>query len=183
MVYCNCCLGDTTPGRPRPRYPLHPRYPPLRGRWYLRGQMATICSPCPAPPTGLLQRLRCRGYAARAMVHMLHCCTAHTDRHAPTAALATQIGVLQLLHWPHRSACPKCCTGHADHYAPTAALATQISMPQVLHWPHRTACSNCCTGHTDQHAPTAALATRISMLDMHCCSTLKRWSAHNAVAF
>ena len=66
---------------------------------------------------------------------------------------------------------------------PKPPLATQISMLQVLHWPHRSACSNCCTGHTDQHAPTAALATRISMLDMHCCSTLKRWSAHNAVAF
>ena len=74
-------------------------------------------------------------------------------------------------------------TGRTDQHAPSAALATQIGMLQVLHWQHRTACSDCCTGHTDQHAPTAALATRISMFEMHCCSTLKRWSAHNAVAF
>ena len=105
--------------------------------------------PCPAPAAGLLQGLRCRGYAARALLHML-----------------------QLQHWPHRSACANFCTCHTDRHAPTAALATKISMPQVLHWPHRSACPKCCTGHTDQHAPTAALATRISMLDMNCCSTL-----------
>ena len=137
MVYCNCCLGATNPGRPRPPYPL---YPLIRGRWYLRRQMATICSPCPAPATGLLQGLRCRGYAARAMLHML-----------------------QLLHWPHRSACSNCCTGHTDQHAPSAALATQIGMLQLLHWPHRSACSKCCTSHMDQHAPTAALATQMSM--------------------
>ncbi len=27
--------------------------------------------PCPAPATGLLQELRCRGYAARAMLMMM----------------------------------------------------------------------------------------------------------------
>ena len=163
MVYCSCCLGATTPGRPRPLHPLHPRYPlhpPLRGCWYLRGQMATICSPCPAPATGLLQGLRCRGYAARAMLHML-----------------------QLLHWPHRSACSKCCTGHTDRHAPNVALATQIGMLQLLHWPHRSTCPKCRTGRPAEHAPSAALATRISILDMHCCSTRKRWSAHNAEAF
>ena len=32
------------------------------------------------------------------------CCTGHADRHAPTAALATQISMLQVLHWQHTSA-------------------------------------------------------------------------------
>ena len=129
MAYCSCCLGATNPGRPRPLYPPRPPRPMIRGRSYLRGQMATICSPCPAPAIGLLQGVRCRGYAARAMLHML-----------------------QLLHWPHRSACSNCCTGHADQHARTAALATQIGMLHLPHWPHRSACSNCCTGHKDHHA-------------------------------
>ena len=93
------------------------------------GKWPSSAPPCPAPATGLLQGLRCRGYAARAMLHML-----------------------QLLHWPHRSACSNCCTGHTDQHAPSAALATQISKPQVLHWQHRSPCSNRCTGHKDQHA-------------------------------
>ena len=120
------------------------------------------CS-CYRPAAGAtLQGLCRKGYAA----------------HAPTAALATQIGMLQLLHWPHRSACSNCCTGHTDQHAPSAALATQIGMLQVLHWPHGSACSNCCTrhrfqhdskcctGHADHHARTAALVTRISMLQL-----------------
>ena len=76
MVYCSCCLGATTPGRPRPLhppYPLHPLHPPLRGRWYLRGQMAILGFSCPAPAPllracnglarAMLQGLCCRGYA------------------------------------------------------------------------------------------------------------------------
>ena len=110
LVYCNCCLGATNPGRPKPLIPLR------RGRLYLRGQMATICPPllcsCYRPAAGAtLQGLCRKGYAA----------------HAPTAALATQIGMLQLLHWPHRSACSSCCTGHTDQHAPSVALATQFS--------------------------------------------------------
>ena len=117
--------------------------------------MATICPPLPCscyrPAAGAtLQGLCRKGYAA----------------HAPTAALATQIGTLQLLHWPHRSACPTCCTGPTDRHAPSAALATQIGMLQLLHWPHGSACSNCCTGHADKHAPAAAQATHISMLQV-----------------
>jgi len=120
------------------------------------------------PPALLLLQACCRGYAAGAMPQGLcctcsNCCTGHTDRHAPTDALATHIGMLQLLHWPHRSARSNCCTGHTDQHAPRAALAPQIGMLQVLHWPHGSACSNCCTGHTDRHAPTAALATQINM--------------------
>ena len=56
------------PGGPQPRRPPYPPYPLLRGCWYLRGQMTAICSPCPAPATGLLQGLCCKGYAARAMM-------------------------------------------------------------------------------------------------------------------
>ena len=115
-----------------------------------------------------------------------NCCTGHTDRQSPTAALATQISMPQVLHWPQNSAFRKCCTGHADEHAPSAALATQIgmlqllhwphnpsvalatqiSLPQVLHWPQRSACSKCCTGHTNQHAQSTALATQIGMLQM-----------------
>ena len=149
-----------------------------------------------------LQGLCRTGYAAHALtaalatqigvLQLLHwpqrsacskCCTGHTVSHAPSVALATQISMLKVLHWPHRSVCSTCRIGHADQHAPSVALATQISMLQVLHWPHRAANPNCCTGNTDQHAPIAKLATRISMFDMHCCSTLKRWSAHNVVAF
>ena len=71
----------------------------------------------PSLPRLLLLRA-CTGYAARAMLHML-----------------------QLLHWPHRSACSNCCTGHTDQHAPNAALVTQISMLQLLHWPQGSACS------------------------------------------
>ena len=92
------------------------------------------CS-CYRPAAGAtLQGLCRKGYAA----------------HAPTAALATQIGMLQLLHWPHRSACSNCCTGHTDQHAHNVALATQISMPQVLHWRNRSVCSNCCTGKKER---------------------------------
>ena len=34
---------------------------------------APLCPPCPASVTGLLQGLRCRGYAARAMPQGLCC--------------------------------------------------------------------------------------------------------------
>ena len=110
-----------------PRKYQHPRYGRTSG-----------CPPLP-PPALLLLQACCRGYAAGAMPQGLcctcsNCCTGHTDRHAPTAALATQISMPQVLHWPHRSACSNCCTGHTDRHAPTAALATQISMLQVLHW-------------------------------------------------
>ena len=179
---------------------------PRFGR-YLRRKMVIICPPlscsCYRPAAGAtLQGLCRKGYAAHAptaalatqigMLQLMHwphtsacsnCCTGHTDRHAPTAALATQISMPHVLHWPHRSACSKCCTGHTDQHAPTVALATQIGMLQLLHWPHRSTCPKCCTGRPAEHAPTAALATRISILDMHCCSTRKRWSAHNAEAF
>ena len=127
-----------------PRKYQHPRISGMSG-------CPPLPPPCPAPATGLLQGLRCRGYAARAMLHML-----------------------QLLHWPHRSACSNCCTGHTDQHAPSAALATQIGMLQVLHWPHGSACSNCCTGHKDQHARHAPCTA---------APLLKRWSAHNAEAF
>ena len=130
-----------------------------------------------------LQGLRCTGYAAGAMLQKL-CCTdyaartllqapcckgyhaGYADQHAPTAALTTQISMLQVLHWQHGSARSTCCHGHTNRHAPTAALATQISMPKVLHWPNRSACPKCCTGHTERHAPTAALATSISMLQL-----------------
>ena len=99
------------------------------------------CS-CYRPAAGAtLQGLCRKGYAA----------------HAPTAALATWIGMLQLLHWPHRSACSNCCTGHTDQHAPSAALATQIGMLQVLPWPRTSTCSNCCTGYKDQPARHALL--------------------------
>ena len=114
-----------------------------------------------------LERKGCRGNAAGAMPQGLcctcsNCCTGHTDRHAPTAALATQISMLNVLHWPNSSACPSSCTGHTDQHAPSAALATQIGKLHLPHWPRRSACSKCCTGHADQHAPSAALATQIS---------------------
>ena len=107
-----------------------PRTPPesqRRGRWYLRRQMATICSPCPVTATALLRGPR--GYDAGATPQGLCCtcsnsCTGHTERHDPTAALATQISMPQVLHWPQNSAFRKCCTGHADEHAPSAALAT-----------------------------------------------------------
>ena len=85
------------------------------------------CS-CYKPAAGAtLQGLCRKGYAA----------------HAPTAALATQIGMLQLLHWRHRSACPKCCTGHRMQPSASAALATQMNMLQVLHWQQGSAYSTC----------------------------------------
>ena len=95
-----------------------------------------------------------------------NCCTGHTDRQSPPAALATQISMPQVLHWGHSSAFPKCCTGHADEHAPSTALATKIGMLQLLHWPHNSACPKCCTGHTDQPTPNAALATQIGMLEV-----------------
>ena len=109
--------------------------------------------PPSAPPALLLLQACCRGYAAGAMPQGLcctcsNCCTGHTDRHAPTAALATQISMPQVLHWPHRSACSKCCTGHTDHHAPSAALATQINILEMLQWLHKSACSECCTAYT-----------------------------------
>ena len=36
----------------------------------------------------------------------------HVD--APTAAQATRINTLGLLHWPRRSPCSNCCTRHTD---------------------------------------------------------------------
>ena len=97
-----------------PRKYQHPRYSRTSG-----------CPPLPPPALVLLQAC-CRGYAAGAMPQGLcclcsNCCTGHIDRHAPTAALATQIGMLQLLHWPHRSACSN-CTGHKDQPARHALL-------------------------------------------------------------
>ena len=94
------------------------------------------------------------------------CCTGHTDRQAPTAALATRINMLHMLHWRRRSPCSKCRTAHTDRHAPTVALAAQIGLLQVLHCPHISACSKCCTGHTDPHALSVALPTHISILEI-----------------
>ena len=68
----------------------------------------------------VLQGLRCRGYAAGDMLQKLcckdyaaetvlqaPCCkgyhAGYADQHAPTAGLATQISMLQVLHWQHGS--------------------------------------------------------------------------------
>ena len=72
---------------------------------------------------GLPCRLRCSGFAALGILRVL-CCTGTAAR----AALAIQISMPQVLHWPHRTACSNCCTGNKHHHAPTAALATRISM-------------------------------------------------------
>ena len=92
------------------------------------------------------------------LVHWTHrlacsnCCTCHTDQHAPSVALATQISMFQVLHWPHGSACSKCCTGHANQRARAAALATQIDMLHLQHWPRRSTCSKHSSTRADQHA-------------------------------
>ena len=137
-----CCLGATIPGRPtRPRSRRSPRSPMT----FPCQQYEAFCPLCPAPgPTvqGFLPSLPCsranstKLFALSALPSASpSCCTGHADQHASTAALATQIGMLQLLHWPHRSACPNCCTCHTDEHAPAAALATQISMLQLLRCP------------------------------------------------
>ena len=68
LVCCNCCLGATIPGRPNTPTPRTPRTPLHRGRWYLRGRMATS-----ALSALLLLQACCRGYAARATLQGLCC--------------------------------------------------------------------------------------------------------------
>ena len=101
----------------------------------------------------VLQRLRCTGYAAGAMLHEL-CCK---DYAAGTLLQA------------------QCCKGyHAGH--------TAAAMPHLLCCTCSAAGAMlqglCCKGYA-----AGAMATQINMLGMNCCSTLQRWSAHNAVAF
>ena len=149
-------IGARHPGRPKPLIyhsgdaggPMMAIFP----RKYQRPRYSGMsgCPPCPPLPCSPLP---CSCYRPAAGATLQGLCRKGYAAHAPTAALATQIGMLQLLHWPHRSACPKCCTGHADRYAPSAALAIRISMLQLLHWQHRSACSKCCTGDADQHSP------------------------------
>ena len=155
-----CCLGATIPGRPTTaRSPRSPMTFPCQ-------QYRAFCPLCPAPePTvrGFLPSLPCaranstKLFALSALLpgqqYKAFCplCTAPVPTvrsflpslpcppHHPHAALATQISMLQLLHWPHRSACSNYCTGHTDQHVPAAALATRMSMPQLLHWPHRSA--------------------------------------------
>ena len=74
------------------------------------------CTGCAAGATvhGLwCMGLCCRSYAARvyAAGTMLHapCCKGYhadyADQHAPSVAIATQITMLHLMHWPQGSAC------------------------------------------------------------------------------
>ena len=90
-----------------------------------------------------LPPLPCSCYRPAAGATLQGLCRKGYGAHAPTAALAIQIGILQLLHWPHRSACSNCCTGHTDQHAPSVALAAQLSMLQVLHWQQGSAYSTC----------------------------------------
>ena len=69
----------------------------------------------------------------------------------------------------------QCCKGYHAGYAAAAmphlaccACSAARAMLQVL----------CCKGYA-----AGAMATQIKKLDIHCCSTLKKWSADNAVAF
>ena len=141
-----CCLGATIPGRPNTPGTPRTRRSPRSPMTFPCQQYKAFCPLCPAPePTvrSFLPSLPCaranstRLFALSALPFASpSCCTGHADQHASTAALATQIGMLQLMHWPHRSACPNCCACYTDEHAPTTALAIQISMPQLLHLPH-----------------------------------------------
>ena len=72
------------------------------------------------------------------------CCTGRAAQYARAAALATQITMLQVLDWPHRS-----------------------PMLHVLHWLRKSQSSTCRTGSTNQRARRGALPTQITMLDMY----------------
>ena len=69
-VYVVVLLGAKAQEPPEPATAGHGGYP---GRWIFTKGNDHICPLCPAPATGLLQGLCCKGYAAGAMLQGLCC--------------------------------------------------------------------------------------------------------------
>ena len=67
-VYVVVLLGAKAQEPPEPATAAYGAYGGYPGRWPFTRGNGHICPLCPAPATGLLQGLCCKGYAARAML-------------------------------------------------------------------------------------------------------------------